>query len=189
MSDAQKAIEYAHQNRERFSRELTEFIRIESISTDDEYKPHVLKAAEWAAERATDADLVRLKQAFAAMNDAFDADDLNRCSSTDIAFHQAIGEASHNVLIGQITAALLRLMHDHIHVNLGELKNIPTAISLLKNQHAAIFTAICEAKPALARTAAQAHIDYVRASLAESLRSAVRRETAARRLSSEFAES
>ena len=31
MSDAQKAIEYAHQNRERFSRELTEFIRIESF--------------------------------------------------------------------------------------------------------------------------------------------------------------
>ncbi|MBK9601075.1 MAG: dipeptidase [Anaerolineales bacterium] len=50
MSDAQKAIEYAHQNRERFSRELTEFIRIESISTDDEYKPQVLKAAEWAAD-------------------------------------------------------------------------------------------------------------------------------------------
>ena len=50
MSDAQKAIEYAHQNRERFSRELTEFIRIESVSTDDEYKPQVLKAAEWAAD-------------------------------------------------------------------------------------------------------------------------------------------
>lgn len=50
MSDAQKAVEYAHQNRERFTRELTEFIKIESISTDDEYKPQVLKAAEWAAD-------------------------------------------------------------------------------------------------------------------------------------------
>ena len=146
------------------------------------------QAAEWAAERATEADLVRLKQAFTAMNAAFDSDDLARSSSADIAFHQAIGEASHNVLIGQITAALLRLMHDHTHVNLGELKNIPTAISLLKHQHAAIFTAICEAKPALARAAAETHIDYVRASLTESLRSAVRRETAARRLNAEFAE-
>ena len=79
-------------------------------------------------------------------------------------------------------------MHDHIHVNLGELKNIPTAISLLKNQHTAIFTAICEAKPVVARAAAETHIDYVRESLTESLRSAVRRETAARRLNAEFAE-
>ena len=49
MSDAKKAIEYAHQNRERFTRELTEFIKIESISTDDAYKAQVLQAAEWAA--------------------------------------------------------------------------------------------------------------------------------------------
>jgi acetylornithine deacetylase/succinyl-diaminopimelate desuccinylase-like protein len=50
MSDAKNAIEYAHKNRERFTQELSEFIKIESISTDDEYKPQVQKAAEWAAE-------------------------------------------------------------------------------------------------------------------------------------------
>jgi acetylornithine deacetylase/succinyl-diaminopimelate desuccinylase-like protein len=50
MSDAQKAIEYAHANHERFLKELSEFIRIESISTDDEYKGKVASAAEWAAE-------------------------------------------------------------------------------------------------------------------------------------------
>lgn len=146
------------------------------------------QAAEWAAERATDADLIRLKQAFDAMNGAFDADDLDCCSSADIAFHQAIGEASHNVLIGHLSAALLRLMHDHIHINLGELKGIPKAISRLKEQHAAIYAAIREGKPDLARTAAETHIDYVRESLAESLRSAARRETAARRLNTEFAD-
>lgn len=146
------------------------------------------QAAEWAAVRATEADLVRLKQAFSTMDDAFDDDDLDRCSNSDIAFHQAIGEASHNVLIGHVSAALLRLMHDHIHINLGELKNIPTAISLLKDQHAEICTAICERKPDLARAATEKHIDFVRQSLAESLRSAARRETAARRLNAEFAE-
>jgi len=50
MSDAKSAIEYAHRNHERFIRELSEFIKIESISTDDEYKPQIQKAAEWAAE-------------------------------------------------------------------------------------------------------------------------------------------
>ena len=50
MPDAKKAVEYAHVNRERFIKELSEFIKIESISTDDEYKPQLEKAAEWAAD-------------------------------------------------------------------------------------------------------------------------------------------
>jgi GntR family transcriptional repressor for pyruvate dehydrogenase complex len=146
------------------------------------------QAAEWAAERATEADLARLKQAFEVMNEAFDADDLDQRSSTDIAFHQAIGEATHNVLIGHLSAALLRLMHDNIRLNLGELKNIPAAISLLKSQHAGIYAAICERKPAAARAAAETHIDFVRESLAQTIRSVARRETAARRLHSEFSD-
>lgn len=146
------------------------------------------QAAEWAAERATEADLTRLAQAFAAMDEAFDTDDLDRRASADIAFHQAIGEATHNVLIGHLSAALLRLMHDNIRLNLGELKNIPAAISLLKSQHASIHAAIHERKPVAARAAAETHIDFVRETLAQSLRSAARRETAARRLHTDFSE-
>src|SRR5574343_1325707 len=89
------------------------------------------QAAEWAAERATEADLTRLEQAFSTMTDAFASDDLERRSTTDIAFHQAVGEAAHNALIGHLSAALLRLMHDNIRLNLGELKTIPSATSLL----------------------------------------------------------
>lgn len=49
MSEAQKALEYAHKNHERFIKELSEFIRIETVSTDDAYKAEVQKGAEWAA--------------------------------------------------------------------------------------------------------------------------------------------
>ncbi|MFZ4539006.1 GntR family transcriptional regulator [Propionivibrio sp.] len=152
---------------------------------------HMLEgqAAEWAAERATDADLTRLTQAFDAMNSAFDADDLNRQSSTDIAFHQAIGEATHNIVIGHLSAALLRLMHDNIRLSLEELKTIPAASSALKSQHAAIHDAILEHRPVEARSAAEAHIDFVRESLAQSLLSASRRETAERRLQADFSKS
>lgn len=146
------------------------------------------QAAEWAAERATEADLTRLAQAFDAMNAAFDADNLETRSIADIAFHQAIGEASHNALVGHLSAALLRLMHDHIRLNLGELKNIPAANALLKSQHAAINAAIHERRPSAARAAAETHIDFVRETLAQTLRSAARRETAARRLHSDFSE-
>lgn len=147
------------------------------------------QAAEWAAERSTEADLTRLGQSFTALNDAFAADDMERRSSADIAFHQAVGEAAHNVLLGHLSATLLRLMHDNISLNLNELKNIPAAGTLLKNQHAAIYNAICDHKPQAARAAAETHIDFVRETLAQSLRSAARRETAARRLHTDFSSS
>lgn len=144
------------------------------------------QAAEWAAERATEGDLTRLNQTFSALSLAFAADDLERRSTADIAFHQAVGEASHNALIGHLSAALLRLMHDNIRLNLGELKNIPAAGTLLLKQHTAIHNAIIERKPQAARAAAETHIDFVRETLAQSLRSAARRETSARRLNTEF---
>lgn len=140
------------------------------------------QAAEWAAERATEVDLARLAQTFAALDAAFDAGDLETRAAADIDFHQAIGEATHNALIGHLSAALLRMMQDNIRLNLDELKRVPAAISLLKSQHAAIHAAIAERRPAAARAAAETHIDFVRESLAQSLRSAARRESAERRL-------
>jgi GntR family transcriptional regulator, transcriptional repressor for pyruvate dehydrogenase complex len=147
------------------------------------------QAAEWAAERATDADMTRLDQSYEALNEAFVRNDLDLRSKADIAFHQAVGEASHNALIGHLSAALLRLMHDNIRLNLGELNNLPAAGTLLKNQHAAIYAAIRDRKPQAARAAAETHIDFVRETLAQTLRSAARRETAARRLNTEFSPS
>lgn len=149
---------------------------------------HMLEgqAAAWAAERATEADLLRLEKAFAALAEAFETDDAEKRSSADIDFHQAIGDAAHNALLGHMSTALLRLMHDNIRLNLGELKAIPAASSLLMSQHGAIYKAIVERKPQVARSAAETHIDFVRETLAQSLRSAARRETAERRLSPEF---
>lgn len=144
------------------------------------------QAAEWAAERATDADLERLSAAFEELERAFEEGDVDRRSASDIAFHQAVCEASHNALIGHVAASMLRLMQDNIRLNLGELKSVPGAASLLRNQHQALFAAIRDRKPAAARAAAQTHIDFVQETLAQSLRSAARRESAARRLGTDF---
>ena len=147
------------------------------------------QAAEWAAERATDADLQRLEKNFAMLTAAFEADDTEKRSAADIAFHQAIGDAAHNVLIGHLSGALLRMMHDNIRLNLGELKSVPAASRLLMTQHAAIYTAVRERKPQAARSAAETHIDFVRETLAQTLRSVARRETAERRLHTDFSSS
>ena len=77
-------------------------------------------------------------------------------------------------------------MHDNIRLNLGELKSVPAAGRLLMGQHEAIYKAITEKKPGAARSAGETHIDFVAETLAQSLRSAARRETAERRLHTEF---
>mgnify|MGYP001248605832 CR=1 FL=1 len=140
------------------------------------------QAAEWAAERATEADHLRLDQAFEELADAFASDDMSRRSASDIGFHQVICEASHNAMVGHLSSALFRLLHDNIHLNLGELRNVPGATNLLHSQHAALYKAIRERKPAAARAAAETHIAFVQETLAQSLRTAARRESAARRL-------
>jgi GntR family transcriptional repressor for pyruvate dehydrogenase complex len=147
------------------------------------------QAAEWAAERATDADLQRLDQSFELLRASFESDNTQKRSDADIAFHQAVGDAAHNVLLGHLSAALLRLMHDNIRLNLGELKTVPAASRLLMTQHAAIHAAVRERKPQAARSAAETHIDFVRETLAQTLRSVARRETAERRLSTDFSNS
>lgn len=144
------------------------------------------QAAEWAAERATDADLQRLDQTFKALMAAFESEDAQIRSDADIAFHQAIGDAAHNVLIGHLSGALLGLMHDNIRLNLGELKGVPAANRLLMGQHEAIYLGIRNNKPQAARSAAETHIDFVRETLAQTLRSVARRETAERRLAAEY---
>ena len=88
-----------------------------------------------------------------------------------------------------LSAALLRLMHDNIRLNLGELKMVPAASRLLMSQHAAIHSAVRERKPQAARSAAETHIDFVRETLAQTLRSVARRETAERRLNTDFSTS
>jgi acetylornithine deacetylase/succinyl-diaminopimelate desuccinylase-like protein len=50
MSEVQKALDYAHQNRGKFLNELIDVLRIPSISTDADYKGDVLRAAEWMAD-------------------------------------------------------------------------------------------------------------------------------------------
>jgi acetylornithine deacetylase/succinyl-diaminopimelate desuccinylase-like protein len=52
MSDSrQMALEFAHQNRERFLNELKDLLKIPSISAENEYIPDMQKAAEWVAAR------------------------------------------------------------------------------------------------------------------------------------------
>jgi hypothetical protein len=61
------------------------------------------------------------------LEESFAGQDLDRQVDSDLAFHQAIAEASHNVIVGHLTASLLRLMRDNLRRNLSELMQVPAA--------------------------------------------------------------
>ena len=61
MSDLQKALEYANQNRERFLNDLIEALKIPSISTDAEFKDEVQRAAEWMADHLRELGIAHVE--------------------------------------------------------------------------------------------------------------------------------
>jgi len=139
-------------------------------------------AAALAAERATDADIQRLDAAFAVLEAVYFENDLKACIDADLAFHQAIAEASHNVLIGHLTASLMRVIHGHITTNLEHLHTRPVQWNKIHRQHQAIWQAVREHKPEAASRAAGGHIEFVRKSIDDSAREDARRDIALRRL-------
>lgn len=145
---------------------------------------HMLEgqAAALAAERATDADLERIGVAFAALEKAYDSDDLQVCIDTDVAFHQAIAEASHNVLIGHLSASLLRVIHGHVSSNLVHLHARPHQWQQLKAQHRAMWDSIRGHQAGTAARVAREHIEFVRHSMDETAKEEGRRHSALRRL-------
>lgn len=132
------------------------------------------RAAECAALRATVADRERVRQCLARLEQAFAGNDLDVQVDTDLAFHQAIAEASHNVIVGQLTASLLRLMRDNLRRNLSELVQVPTAKEQLLGQHRAVWHAIERGDATAALAAAANHIGYVRQNLTRMFRSDAR---------------
>jgi GntR family transcriptional repressor for pyruvate dehydrogenase complex len=132
------------------------------------------RAAECAAMRATAGDRERVRQCLAALEDSFRGQDLDLQVDSDLAFHQAIAEASHNVIVGHLTASLLRLMRDNLRRNLSELMQVPAARDALLDQHRAVWRAIEQGDAGQALEAAANHIGYVRQNLTRMLRSDAR---------------
>lgn len=139
------------------------------------------QAAYYAADRATDVDIAALDAAFAKLEEQYEADALATCIDADVAFHQAIAEAAHNVMIGHLTASLMRVIHEHVSDNLVHLHARPERWDQLRAQHRGIWQAIREHRPEDAAKAARGHIDFVRQSMDDKALAEERRSIALRR--------
>ncbi|MCB1942249.1 MAG: FCD domain-containing protein [Candidatus Accumulibacter sp.] len=140
-------------------------------------------AAELAAQRATDADLRRLEQAYTRLDAAYLGDDRGTQVAADVAFHLTIAESAHNALFGHMVASVMRLLHEHVRRNLRDMAVSADTGRQLMAQHRAIHEAIRSRQPAAARLAAETHIGFVRQRLDEAAESEQRQQRSLRHFS------
>lgn len=119
------------------------------------------RAAELAALRHDDGDRRRLREAHAAVDAAYAGSDRGDQVRSDVAFHRAIAQATHNPVFAYLSASLLALLHDHVQLSLAGLSPQSDTSQQLRLQHDGLLEAILARDADAARARAAAHIDYV----------------------------
>ena len=118
--------------------------------------------ASLAAQRRTEADLIRMRNWLDELRLSYEEEHIDRQSKADVAFHQAVAEATHNLLFTRLSDSLLRLLHRHTRQNLANMFGSDHLRNDLMKQHEAIYTAIEQGDGEAAALAASRHLDYVR---------------------------
>ncbi|HVK91800.1 MAG TPA: FCD domain-containing protein [Mycoplana sp.] len=127
--------------------------------------------AELAAQRATDYDRQVLKAILDDMRNAHASGRFEDELSADIDLHGAIGEAAHNIILLHTLRACYRLLEQGIFFHRHLVFASDEARGRLLAQHEAICEAIIGGEPAVAKAAAEAHIDYIAGAVREAERS------------------
>jgi len=135
------------------------------------------QSAEWAAARATPADLSCLDAALKSGNQAVDSLSAEAVANADRIFHEALAEAAHNAFVAHMMSMVQGLLQKDILFNLGELISVPVASRMLIDQWTAIVDAVHQQNAAAARQAAATHAGFFRETLHQAQRAQARRQT------------
>ncbi len=123
-------------------------------------------AAERAARHGTDTDLRLVDTLLTKMEAAHLKRDPSVEAELDAAFHMAIVEASHNVVMLHMMRSMYALLRQGVFYNRQMMFRQRTTRTTLLEQHRAINAALQARDPAAARTAVEAHLGFVRSTLA-----------------------
>jgi GntR family transcriptional regulator, transcriptional repressor for pyruvate dehydrogenase complex len=120
--------------------------------------------AYFAALRASDEDVSRIRELLGELERTRDADDKNAEADADARLHEAIAQASHNAMFLHLHTSVLGVLREQITLHgTGLREQNADASDLLLLQHRTLCDAILARRPEEARTAMQTHIDFVRA--------------------------
>ncbi|THV23308.1 FadR/GntR family transcriptional regulator [Peteryoungia ipomoeae] len=156
-----------------FSKPITDLISRHARATRDylEYRRELEGlTAELAARRASETDKALLARIIEDMRRAHQSGLPEDELAADVEFHNAVGEAAHNIVLLHTMRACYRLLSEGIFFNRKAVFSLPDAREQLLAQHVAIHDAIIAGDAIAAKQAAQAHIDFVMRAVDESVR-------------------
>jgi len=144
-------------------------------------------AAARAATRGSRTDLALIHALMDKMEAAHARRDPTREAALDADFHMAIVEASHNVVMLHMMRSMMDLLRGGVFYNRAVMFRQRSTRDTLLDQHRAIDAAIQARDADAARAAVEAHLDFVRASVAERREADAQEATARLRLEQEAA--
>ncbi|MGB3278360.1 MAG: FCD domain-containing protein [Pseudorhodobacter sp.] len=127
-------------------------------------------AAERAAKLGSETDLKVIAAIFAKMEAAHSKRASTDEAELDAAFHMAIIEASHNVIMLHMMRSMYDLLKQGVFYNRQVMFRNRATRTVLLDQHRAINSAVQSRDPAAARAAINAHLDFVEAALEDQLK-------------------
>ncbi|RUS59908.1 FCD domain-containing protein [Pseudorhodobacter sp. E13] len=127
-------------------------------------------AAERAARLASDTDLKVIAATFAKMEAAHSKRSSPDEAELDAAFHMAIIEASHNVIMLHMMRSMYDLLKHGVFYNRQMMFRNKTTRAMLLDQHRGINDALQRRDPEGARAAVNTHLNFVEAALADQLK-------------------
>ncbi len=128
-------------------------------------------AAERAARLASETDLKVVATIFARMEAAHSLRDPADEAELDAAFHMAIIEVSHNVIMLHMMRSMFDLLRQGVFYNRQQMFRSRDIRDTLLDQHRAINTALQQRDPVGARAAVEAHLSYIQNALADQAQS------------------
>jgi GntR family transcriptional repressor for pyruvate dehydrogenase complex len=118
-------------------------------------------AAERAARLGSETDLRVIDTIFHKMEAAYQKRDPTNEAQLDAAFHMAIIEAGHNVIMLHMLRSMFDLLRDGVFYNRQVMFRNRTTREQLLDQHRAMNDAVQSRDPDAAREAVAAHLNYV----------------------------
>lgn len=142
-------------------------------------------AAERAARLGSATDLKVIDTIFVKMDAAHLKRDPTDEAELDVAFHMAIVEASHNVVMLHMMRSMYELLRKGVFYNRQMMFRNRVTRDQLLDQHGDINAALQARDPVAARAAVERHMGYVRESMSDEIRAARNEQIARQRLDHE----
>ena len=138
-------------------------------------------AAYYAALRGTETDFDKVQRSFDNIADVHE--DLEQKSKAINAFHFAVAEASHNVVLLHLVKGMQSLLEQNVRQNLQVLVQKNDVSAQLAEHRKVLMDAVIQGNPEQARLASNAHLAFIEEALLEADKERSRIERSLRRTS------